>query len=281
MKKILYPTDFSAAAENAFIFALHFADHLGASIITLHAFNRPDVSNISLPESLREVYESIDLDAFENFEDEIPMLRDIASGNGFYHVPMVHVLEEGAPVSAILRTANRNKVDLIVMGATGAGRMEAFFFGTNSGKVMEEAHCPVIIVPEEAEIKGVIDHIAIAVNFTNDDVLLVEACRRFRDEMGCHLHLVHIDTQNENAGDKMKVFAAQWVHDKGISTHVVQGKDINERLEEFIKEKHIDLLAILSQKRTWLEELFHKNRAKELSYRHNVPLLVFQLENLK
>lgn len=76
---------------------------------------------------LREVYDSIDLEEFENYEDEIPVLRDIATDNGYYHVPMVHVLEEGAPVSAILRTANKNKADLIVMGATGAGMMEAFF----------------------------------------------------------------------------------------------------------------------------------------------------------
>ena len=69
MKKILYPTDFSPTAENAYIFALQIADHLGASIITLHAFNRPDVSNFNLPDMLKEVYDSIDLDAFENYED--------------------------------------------------------------------------------------------------------------------------------------------------------------------------------------------------------------------
>ena len=62
MKKILYPTDFSPTAENAFIFALQIADHLGASIITLHAFDRPDISNFNLPETLRDVYDTIDLD---------------------------------------------------------------------------------------------------------------------------------------------------------------------------------------------------------------------------
>src|SRR6187399_1650366 len=91
MKKILYPTDFSETAENAFIFALQIADHLGASIITLHAFDRPDISSFNLPDSLRDVYDSIDLDEFENYEDEVPVLRDIAIDNGYYHVPMVHV----------------------------------------------------------------------------------------------------------------------------------------------------------------------------------------------
>ena len=179
MKKILYPTDFSDTAENAFIFALQIADHLGASVITIHAFDRPDISDFNLPGVLREVYDSIDLEEFENYEDEIPVLRDIATDNGYYHVPMVHVLEEGAPVSAILRTANKNKADLIVMGATGAGMMEAFFFGTISGKVMEEAHCPVIVVPTEAEFDGLIDHIGVATNCTTDDAALIEALKKF------------------------------------------------------------------------------------------------------
>jgi nucleotide-binding universal stress UspA family protein len=53
MKKILYPTDFSETAENAFIYALQIADTLGASVITLHAFDRPDISNFNLPNVIK------------------------------------------------------------------------------------------------------------------------------------------------------------------------------------------------------------------------------------
>lgn len=281
MKKILYPTDFSQTAEKAFIFALQIADHLGASIITLHAFDRPDVSNINLPETLQEVYDSIDLDAFENYEDEVPVLRDIASDNGYYHVPIVHVLEEGAAVSAILRTANKNKADLIVMGTTGAGGMEQFFFGTVAGKVLEEAHCPVIVVPDTAEFDGVIDHIAVATNFTEEDTRLVEALRKFRDIMGCTLHVVHVDQEeNPETTAKMKAFCESWLQDKKLSMHQVVHKDVNDGLDHFVKTNNIDLLALLSHKKTWFEELFEKNRAKQLSFQHDIPLLVFQSENM-
>ncbi len=281
MKKILYPTDFSPTAENAFVFALQIADHLGASIITLHAFDRPDVSNFNLPDTLREVYDSIDLDAFESYEDEVPVLRDIAIGNGYYHVPMVHVLEEGAPVSAILRTANKNKADLIVMGTTGAGQMEKLFFGTVSGKVLEEAHCPVVVVPQAAKFDGLIDHIAVATNFTPEDATLVEALRKFRDTMKCHLHIIHVDTgQNGTADDQMKTFCEPWQHDKNITKHAISHSNINEGLDTFVREKNIDLLALLSHKRTWFEELFQTNRAKQLSFQHAIPILVYQIENL-
>jgi nucleotide-binding universal stress UspA family protein len=281
MKKILYPTDFSDTAENAFLYALQLADTLGASVITLHAFDRPDISNFNLPGILRDVYDSIDLDEFENYEDEIPLLRDLATDNGYYHVPMVHVLEEGAPVSAILRTANKNKADLIVMGATGAGRMESFFFGTISGKVLEEAHCPVIVVPAEAKFDGLIDHIAVAVNFKPEDALLIEQLRKFRDQIGSQIHIIHIDTETaESSQEKMKTFCEAWPNDKRISSYCLQHKDVNAGLQTFIKEKNMDLLAMLSHKRTWMDELFHQNRAKSLTFAHSVPLMVFQTENL-
>ncbi len=280
MKKILYPTDFSETAENAFIFALQIADHLGASIITIHAFDKPDVSNFNLPDTLKDVYDSIDLDVFENYEDEVPVLRDIAIDNGYYHVPMVHVLEEGAAVSAILRTANKNKVDLIVMGNTGAGMMEKFFFGTVSGKVLEEAHCPVILVPVTAQFDGIIDNIAIATNLTDEDAVFVEEVRKFRELMGCHIHLVHINTTQNVDESQMKLFCERWHNDKKITPHVVNHNDINEGLENFVNEHKIDLLALLSHKRNWFEDLFSKTRAKTISFHKTVPLLVYQSENL-
>ncbi len=282
MKKILYPTDFSETAENAFIFALQIADHLGASITTLHAFNKPDISQLELPGVLRDIYESIDLDEFESYEDEIPILRDIASDNGYYHVPMVHVLEEGAPVSAILRTANKDKADLIVMGATGAGAMEAFFFGTVSGKVLEKAHCPVIVVPDSAEFDGVINHLGIATNYSENDVLLIEAVRKFQSFIGGHLHLIHINASSDaDAEERMKAFSAPWKNDKSMTCHCIDHKNVNDGLEESMEKLNIDLMAILSHRRTWFDELFEVNRAKELSYSTSIPLLVFQQENLK
>lgn len=281
MKKILYPTDFSQTAENAFIFALQIADHLGASIITIHAFDKPDVSNINLPESLQDVYDTIDLDAFENYEDEVPILRDLATDNGYYHVPMVHVLEEGAPVSAILRTANKNKADLIIMGTTGAGKMEKFFFGTVAGKVLEEAHCPVVVVPDTAEFNGIIDHIAVATNFTAEDAKMIEALRKFRDIMRCHLHVVHVDQdENISSKEKLKSFCEAWSNDKTMSLHCVNNKDVTIGLDTFVKENGIDLLALLSHKKNWFEEIFEKNRAKEMSFQNSIPLLVYQSEHL-
>lgn len=53
---------------------------------------------------------------------------------------------EGSPAEAILDVANTRKVDLIVMGSRGIGRLKGLLIGSQSQKVVQHAACPVLIV---------------------------------------------------------------------------------------------------------------------------------------
>ena len=99
--------------------------------------------------------------------------------------------------------------------------------------------------------------------------------------MGSHLHVIHVDTTSNSEGqEQMKKFYEPWQNDKKMTCHCVVNKDINEGLEACMVEKKIDLLAILSHRRSWFDEIFEKNRAKEMSYQQSIPLMVFQMESL-
>src|SRR5690606_16632843 len=165
---------------------------------------------------------------------------------------------------------------------TGAGRMEAFFFGTISGKVLEEAHCPVIVVPQTAKFDGAMDHLGVTTNFSEDDARVIEAMRKFRDQLGSRqLHIIHFDTSESGTGStEMDAFCQPWQHDKKITRHCIQHTDVNEALEKVVSEQQIDVLAMMSEKRSWFDELFQTSRAKALSYHQSIPLMVFQKENL-
>lgn len=53
---------------------------------------------------------------------------------------------EGSPAEAILDVAKTQKVDLIVMGSRGLGRLAGVLLGSQSQKVVQHALCPVLIV---------------------------------------------------------------------------------------------------------------------------------------
>jgi len=52
---------------------------------------------------------------------------------------------EGPPAEAILRVAEVRKVDLIVMGTRGLGRLEGLLLGSQSQKVLTHAQSPVLL----------------------------------------------------------------------------------------------------------------------------------------
>ena len=90
MPTILFPTDFSDAATRAFVYALQLADRIDAKIITLHVFEKPDISGLThVPLSLEEFYNTIDLYEFENYKDAVPVLDKIQDDSYYLRVPEV------------------------------------------------------------------------------------------------------------------------------------------------------------------------------------------------
>lgn len=54
----------------------------------------------------------------------------------------------GTPVDVILGEAERFRADVIVLATSGRGRARRFFLGSTADKVIRQARCPVIIVPD-------------------------------------------------------------------------------------------------------------------------------------
>jgi nucleotide-binding universal stress UspA family protein len=55
-------------------------------------------------------------------------------------------LVQGVPADEIVRLAQAEKVDLIVLGSRGLTEVRAFFLGSVSDKVIHHARCPVLII---------------------------------------------------------------------------------------------------------------------------------------
>lgn len=53
---------------------------------------------------------------------------------------------EGNPARMLVKYAKDNDCDLIVMGSRGLGSMKEMFLGSVSHNVVQQAHCPVLIL---------------------------------------------------------------------------------------------------------------------------------------
>ncbi|MEX2416751.1 MAG: universal stress protein [Paenibacillaceae bacterium] len=61
-------------------------------------------------------------------------------------VKFVTKILHGEPGPVIVKYANENNVDLIVLGSRGLNALQEFVLGSVSHKVAKRAHCPVMIV---------------------------------------------------------------------------------------------------------------------------------------
>ncbi|MCB0583191.1 MAG: universal stress protein [Phaeodactylibacter sp.] len=278
MKNILFPTDLSPAAEKAFIYALHFADKVGAMLTTLHVYIKPEVKGGKLPHTLSEFYASYDLEHFQNYKDAIPPLRDIQEANGFSHVKVVHLLKGGGKVlPTILQTAKEEDADMIIMGTTGARGLREIFLGSNAGEVLENADCPVIAVPEKSEFDGRIDQIAFTTTYKDEERKALEKVIAITAPFRPEIHCINVDlSHTESITHQMDAFRASFKGQDNLQFHVLEGNDIKEAIFDFLEKNDIDILAMVTHKRNFLEELFNYSRTKTMSYHARTPVFSIQ-----
>ncbi len=129
--KILCPVDFSDATQFVNEYASILAKSTGASITYVF---------VSVPEVASATYGiAIPVD---DREQSMQTLSAVVPANS--EIPFDHVLLFGVPADEIIEYANRNDVDLIVMGTHGRTGLTRLLMGSVAEAVVRRAECPVL-----------------------------------------------------------------------------------------------------------------------------------------
>jgi nucleotide-binding universal stress UspA family protein len=170
-KKILVTTDGSAHAQKAIGVASDLAAKYDAELVLLHVLLRGKI-----PESLKDMVEiehlADDSSTTPEIAPGVPMWmaalatggddskerrQAMAVGQQIVHVAehairrtgarkVRTVVEEGGPADEILRCAQREKPDVIVVGRRGLGTIDRLLLGSVSQKVAQLVECTCIVV---------------------------------------------------------------------------------------------------------------------------------------
>ena len=273
MKKILFPTDFSETAENAFVYALNMAKSLEAELIVLHVYDVAVISYEAYSPITLDIYESIELGNFENFKDYVPKLREIAETHGLDDVPMSHVMEEGDLVHAINNIVNQENINLIVMGTKGASGLQEMFLGSNTASVIENIQTTLLCVPLEAKFQK-IEKIGFTTRYRDKDREALKKVIKIADKLKATVKCLYVKTVNSDVTEQQ---ISDWREEFKIDPlnfFITSNDNLEDEVFEFVTSQNIDVLAMLTYKRTFFESLFKKSFAKKLSYHSEIPLLV-------
>ncbi|MFM1753302.1 MAG: hypothetical protein RLZZ236_241 [Bacteroidota bacterium] len=272
MKKILFPTDFSDAAHNAFVHALKWAKLVQGELVLLHSFELPIYDNQFFPENYIAIYDSVELSEFEMFKDEIPKLRAIAEKEHLDKIKMSHRLKQGDLVSNIKETIKEESIDYVVMGTSGATGWESFLMGTNTTSVVTDAGIPVYCVPSDAPFQN-INTIGFTTRFRSKDKKALELVLKLAHKAKAKVKCLYVKTSDS---DVSKATIAEWKEEyksEPIDFFIIEDDDVQAIITDFIMYKELDLLIMLPYKRGFFEGLFHTSLTKKLATDFEIPIL--------
>ena len=137
LKRVLVAYDFSDYSELALNYALTFAQEYQSELHLLHVLPR-----FTLDETEIAWYP---LGNEGPYHKAALRLQKAVPGEAHLWCSIKHAVSEGQPYREILNYAQRNQIDLICLGAHGAGFGMLTLFGSNVDRVLRQAPCPVLV----------------------------------------------------------------------------------------------------------------------------------------
>ncbi len=137
LKRVLVAYDFSDYAELALNYGLSFAQEYQAELHLLHVLppftlEAPEISWYPLGKE-------------GTYHKAARRLQQALPAEAHLSCQVKHAVSEGQPYREILNYAEKHNIDLICLGAHGAGFGMRALFGSNVDRVLRQAPCPVFV----------------------------------------------------------------------------------------------------------------------------------------
>lgn len=280
INKILFPTDFSETSQNAFRYALWFANKYKADIDLLHVVY-PDAEPMDFPVMVASATK-------EKIEAAQQMLKifvdrglvQVQAGHQLGYLPAVKPeVKMGLPANLIAETALTKNVDIIIMGTQGEHSTMEKVIGSVTTATLKKGHCPVLVVPEEAKHEK-INTVAYAADLLDTDPYHIWETAKLLNLFNPILRVVHIvKDPNEKrpfSMEDMKSFFAGRDLALQVTFHTFGADNVISELEDFAAAWEVDLMVMHKPKRPFFEKLFHHSITSKETFRTHIPLLVIK-----
>jgi len=258
MNTVIVPVDFSAISLHTARYAAQLlVGHHGVNILLYHSYSKPSEEAAAI-ESLEELRKEL----ISTYVVNIDILTH----------------EEDDFVDGLERAVRHRKADLVIMGITGKSALAQVFFGSNTLKMVQTKVCPVLIIPEKASFKEIRN-----VMLTSDfkDIIKTTPSAPIKDFLGVfnpQLHIINVDKDHyislTTNYEKEKQNLAEMFKAYDPEFYFMRLYDVNEAINLFAEDKHIDLIILIRRNESFIEKLFKASHTKAITYHSKVPILV-------
>lgn len=273
MKTILVLIDFSKKAKHAAEMAMKIAIATNAKVQLHTTFHTPQTfpSDAGL------------YPFFEDYSKEKEIINDklkklAAELKEKFIVKNRPIINYASVPGNLEENIKKLKPWLVVMGGKSKGSaLKYFVFGSNSFAVMDKASCPVLVVPETADLKA-FNKIVFATDFHPSETVSLSFLEIFVKVYDAIITVIHVSDKK----DSEESCVDQYDYKKNIfsDSHPsfrytdVRGSEIAETINKYATNQDVDLVVIAHKKRAFLGRLLHESIGKDMLNHQKVPLLI-------
>jgi nucleotide-binding universal stress UspA family protein len=278
VNKILWATDFSDEAREAFTYADIFAKTFGAEILGLHVI--PGFS----PERYQSAFVVID-----ELKKRVDHMRNVAeerfkSFQKAKDVTLEYHIKEGNAAKVIVETAEELEADLIVIGRKGLSAIERLFIGNVANQVLRHSPIPILITKKKSG-KPRFKKILVPTDFSEQEEVERDYAWELAKGFESDITLLHIlelhdyefppralDEMLDSVLKKLKKRKHREKEDIKINEDVTRAIDAPVGIVDYADTHKIDLIVIAPCAQSKLERFFlGSTTEKVISYSH-IPI---------
>jgi nucleotide-binding universal stress UspA family protein len=285
VERILVPVDFSECSKNACNYAIGIAEELDAEVLLLHAYYFPVVNSFDLGDGLSVVVNLNDTvieiaekakRGLENlFQELVAQIKQKSTRQ----IKLNYMLVNGNPINEIINVYKSYHPNLIVMGTQGKTKLSREQFGSVAAATISETDIPVLTVPENSFYRGISRvNILYATNFDDSDFKAIKKLMTLIYLFEVKINFVHIgkmDDLSKKKIERIKDFFNQLYPGYDIDCSIIEHDDILQTLQNFIIDRHIDIIAMTTHKRNFISRLFYPSMTKKMLFQTDIPMLAF------
>jgi len=276
MNNILVPTDFSDNCNKAAELGIKMAKLFNSEIHFFHLMKTPvdwvkldKQKEMRYPETVKQI---------GSIKADLRELQKKAERQG---IECRTFLEFDGGQANILKHSGHFHHDFIVTGSSGTQGGVRELMGSNVEKIVRKADVPVIVVKDQ-EVSFPFKDIIFVSDFIQDVNEAFEQVISIAEKCGANIHLLRINTQTdfnsiEQGLNPIKEFLKKFPDLEKYTLNVYNEPDVEIGINNFLKYKDADLIAMCTNGRTGFLSLFSKSIAEGITNHSKLPVMTIKV----
>ncbi|WP_047246957.1 universal stress protein [Maribacter thermophilus] len=275
-KNILLPTDFSRSSWSAIQYATKLFEDCDCDFYILNTYAKEThgLDNLTLldpDEAFNKMSEKKSKEGLGN-----TLARLTLSNNNIDH--RFHVLSKSNLfIDTVKDVVHDLAIDMIVMGAKGAGNRRGNNYGKNTLAVIENIRkCPILVVPKNVSFNS-LKEIVLATDFnTNFNRYEVKCLAEIAKLTNASVQILSLTDAKELSFEqrKNKILLRKFLHGIDHAFNVLHNVEMPTAISCFIESRKSNMVSYIDKKPSFFKKLgFGKPTLGKLGFYKHVPVL--------